>query len=1092
MLEIVYGPDWKALSRSARARIVRDAEQSKSGQVLIVPEQYSFEAERALCAEGGDQISRYAEVLSFSRLAERACVRCGGVARPVLDQGGRIMALAKTVSDLRPRLQFYARSACRADFLLQMLSIVDELKCYRVDSRTLAEVSDRLDGTLAVKTQELALLLEGYEAQCAGAGLDPRDRLEQLLEHISRNGFGRELRLLVDGFFGFTALELQILGAFLAQGVSLTVFLCCDGLDSREDPDTGNQVFSCVRSTMLDLMREADLCGAEVRMTRLEAPLPPLSAAALSAFTREAAPMSAGLRLYRCPSPREEAEAVCADILQHVRSGGRFRDITVACASSEALRPILEEAFARCQIPAFFAGKQPALRTPLLNSTLCALRAAGGRMEREDVIACLRSDGAPITQAECDLLENYAFLWNISGERWNSRWTWHPRGYDNGLEESDRQLLETLNALRQRCIEPLWRLRTQLRACATVGDCVIAFYDFLHDTSFSANISSHLDELERAGEVQQAQLTRQLYELLINALEQLYGVQYDVQCSPEEFLRLMEILLGQYQVGAIPAVLDAVTVGESAALEHRQTKLLFLCGCTDGCFPKSAGGVSLLTEPERRRLRAAGVGLAPDENEQMDRNLLGSYALMCAAEDRLTLSAGDQSAWLFTTLCRLYPDAVAERSDAPSTAFATARTLGLRLAGGAQMDGAPREAEEYCLRLRAAAAYDFGPLSAESIRGMYGEKLFLSASRIDRHAACRFHFFLYDGLKARERKAASFDAPIYGTFVHDVLEKTVRRVMAEGGFHQTEKSRVREIAKTHMDEFLSNMVDPALLSSGRFSYLMNRNYDEVLRVVDVLCDELRDSAFAPADCELQFGYGGALPPVQVSTPEGQAVVAGAVDRVDVAEIGGQTYYRVVDYKTGRKKFDFTDLLERRGLQMLIYLFALEQSGTERYGGPLRPAGVLYVPAHDDMQRFPDRPEDDAKIDGERRKSHRRQGLLLNDEAVLQAMEPCGASQPELLPYKQGKNGPTGNLMDAGQLRHLRSYVGSALRSVTEEIRSGNVRPNPYTQGDTGACTWCPYASVCHLDLCSSEPRVLRATGAEEFWTRLAEKEAQNG
>ena len=108
------------------------------------------------------------------------------------------------------------------------------------------------------------------------------------------------------------------------------------------------------------------------------------------------------------------------------------------------------------------------------------------------------------------------------------------------------------------------------------------------------------------------------------------------------------------------------------------------------------------------------------------------------------------------------------------------------------------------------------------------------------------------------------------------------------------------------------------------------------------------------------------------------------------------------------------------------------------------------------------------------------------------MEPCGASQPELLPYKQGKNGPTGNLMNAGQLRHLRSYVGSALRSVTEEIRSGNVRPNPYTQGDTGACTWCPYASVCHLDLCSSEPRVLRATGAEEFWTRLAEKEAQNG
>ncbi len=217
MLEIVYGRDWKALSRSVRDRIIQDAKMERSGRVLIVPEQYSFESERALCADGGDQISRWAEVLSFSRLADRACTLCGGVARPVLDRGGRIMALAKTVSQVRPQLKFYAKSARRADFLLQMLSIVDELKCYRIDSRALAAASERLEGTLAVKTQELSLLLEGYEAQCADAGPDPRDRLEQLVEHIQSHRFGRNLRLFVEGFFGFTSQELQILGAFLAR-----------------------------------------------------------------------------------------------------------------------------------------------------------------------------------------------------------------------------------------------------------------------------------------------------------------------------------------------------------------------------------------------------------------------------------------------------------------------------------------------------------------------------------------------------------------------------------------------------------------------------------------------------------------------------------------------------------------------------------------------------------------------------------------------------------------------------------------------------------------------------------------------------------
>ena len=1087
MLEIVYGHDWKALSSCAIAQIVQDAGHAQGGRVLIVPEQYSFETERILCTEGGDRISRFAEVLSFSRLAERSCVQCGGIARTVLDQGGRIMALAKTVNDLRSRLQYFSGNARRADFLLQMLSAVDEFKSYCVDSRVLSEASSRLEGVLAVKTQELALLLEGYEAQCAGTGLDPRDRLEQLCEHITRSGFGKGLKLFVDGFLGFTAQEMKILSAFLSQGTAVTVFLCSD------DPYNGKeQVFSYVRGTARELIREAERCGAPVRLRELEGTVPPLTAVALSAFARSRAEDPSGLRLYQCAGPQEEAEAICADILEHIRGGGRFRDITVACCSTEELRPMLEASFERCQIPAFFVGKQPALRTSLLNSTLCAIRAASGRMEREDVVAYLRSDGSPVTQAECDLLENYAFIWNITGERWKGPWTWHPRGYDNTLEHDDINLLERLNSIREKSVVPLWNLSERLRTCGTVGECVMAFFVFLQDTSYDNNVSSHLAEMEREGEIQQAQLARQLYDLLINALEQLYSVQFSAECSPDDFLRLMEILLGQYQVGAIPAILDAVTVGESTELEHRQTRLLFVCGCNDGSFPRNTGGPRLLTETERRRLRSAGVSLAPEENEQMDRNLMGAYSLMCAADERLSVSAGEQGSWLFSTLCKLYEEKVSNRSEAPSTAFATEHTLGLHLAKGAHMIDAPAAANEYCSRLLSAARYDFGSLSPDTVRSLYGRTMFLSASRIDRYSTCRFHFFLYDGLKARERKAASFDAPIYGTFVHDVLEKTVRQVMQEGGFHRTEKQRVRDIAEKYMDAFLTDMIDPAMLSSGRFSYLMDRNYDEVLRVVDVLSEELKKSLFEPVDCELQFGYSGSIPPVQITTPDGNAVVSGAVDRVDIAEIGGKTYFRVVDYKTGKKDFDYTDLLERRGLQMLIYLFALERYGPDRYGRPVLPAGVLYVPAHDDMLHLRERPEDDAKAVSERIKNHVRQGILLNNDEVLQAMEPCGESQPSLLPYRKGKNGPTGNLMDTGQEKLLRKFVEDALRSVTEEIRSGNVRPNPYTRGTYGSCLWCPYSSVCHLDLCCNEPRSLRTTAAGEFWTRLAQKEAENG
>ena len=74
-----------------------------------------------------------------------------------------------------------------------------------------------------------------------------------------------------------------------------------------------------------------------------------------------------------------------------------------------------------------------------------------------------------------------------------------------------------------------------------------------------------------------------------------------------------------------------------------------------------------------------------------------------------------------------------------------------------------------------------------------------------------------------------------------------------------------------------------------------------------------------------------------------------VDRVDLCTVNGKTYFRVVDYKTGRKDFDYADILNGEGLQMLIYLFALQKYGKERYGRELLPAGVLYVPAREDMQ-----------------------------------------------------------------------------------------------------------------------------------------------
>ena len=81
-------------------------------------------------------------------------------------------------------------------------------------------------------------------------------------------------------------------------------------------------------------------------------------------------------------------------------------------------------------------------------------------------------------------------------------------------------------------------------------------------------------------------------------------------------------------------------------------------------------------------------------------------------------------------------------------------------------------------------------------------------------------------------------------------------------------------------------------------------------------------------------------------------VSGKVDRVDGWLHDGRLYLRVVDYKTGKKSFDLSDLRYGLGIQMLLYLFTLEQEGRSYFGYPIVPAGVLYHPAREVILKAP--------------------------------------------------------------------------------------------------------------------------------------------
>ena len=116
MLKLYWGMDWQA-NRAAILTEICDLVHAQREAIWIVPEQASFEAEQLLCQRGGSTVSLYAQVLSFTRLANRVFSLCGGLARQTMDKGGQVLAMAQALEQVRSRLKLYAAGSRRPAFL---------------------------------------------------------------------------------------------------------------------------------------------------------------------------------------------------------------------------------------------------------------------------------------------------------------------------------------------------------------------------------------------------------------------------------------------------------------------------------------------------------------------------------------------------------------------------------------------------------------------------------------------------------------------------------------------------------------------------------------------------------------------------------------------------------------------------------------------------------------------------------------------------------------------------------------------------------------------------------------------------------------
>lgn len=1079
MLHLLTGPDRVELSNRILELISSGEEKRENSRIFIVPEQFSHEMERRLCKAGGDTVSRYAEVLSLSRLADRVAEAHGGTARAYLDQGGRVLAMALAAEQVVSRIKLFAAVIRKPEFLADMVSIVDEFQSYCLEPRQLLEASKQAEGQFAQKLEELGLLYEAYLAVCANSKADPAGRFLWLRDVLVETDWAEKRSFYIDGFGDFTGAETAVLEVLLRQ--SPHVWLAVT-------EGEGQQVCRPTQQTIKKLRHMAERWDIPVELIPIgtcahrEPAITKLLAGWFSAGKAETM-ASACVKLTACSSVEEECRQAASEVKRLLASGARCREIAVACTDTGLYEAPLRAALRTAGLPFYFAGRDDILSKPILHGVLSALQAAVGPMDYEDVALFLKSGLPFLSREDCDRLDSYAYSWNLRGNQWERPWDLHPRGFGESWTDEDRSELALLNEKKEQALTPLLRLRKRLFDANNTGKMVESFHAFLEELELSRRLEEKANELGG----QMGQELSQLYDILLQSMEQTWLMVGDTIRTPDEFARLYRSVLTQYHVGTIPSGIDQVYVGALQDLRQKVCDHVLVLGASDGSFPSYQTGEGLLTEEERKHLMAQGIALAPLRADIMDHEMQRICSALSAPMKTIRLSyAGDQPAWLYRRCEAMFPDSVVKEE--PEVFLDVPELAAWRLRHEDDSSMPLPQLEKWEKALRTLREYDFTDLSKETVQGLYGRNIYLSASRIDKYAACRFAFFLAYGLKAQPRKQAKMDPSVFGTFVHAVLQNTVLRVKQEGGFREIPQDRLIEVALEEIDAYAREYFPQ---QAQRSAYLFDRSRREIMEIVQDLGEELRHSLFQPADCELEFSMGGDLPAVEIQGQEAMCRISGFVDRVDLYEKNGKTYVRVVDYKTGRKDFDYTDILNGAGLQMLIYLFALKELGGKHYGrDQLIPAGVLYVPARSEYSLTLPMPSEDTVLE-RHREERRRRGLVSREDELLSAMEQ-DAENPRYMPYKNGKNGPEGDLADERQMELLEHHVLRTLANMTDAIASGEVSPNPIVRGQDSSCRFCDYQDVCHMDICRHETRIMASTASAKFWEKLEQEESSHG
>ncbi len=1113
-LRFYFGPSGSGKSHRIYEEIMQRAAQEPGRNFLIiVPDQFTMQTQKDLVIRSDRGGILNIDVLSFGRLSHRILEEVGTKEMPVLDDTGKSLVLQKIAADLKEQLPAMGSLLHKQGYIHEVKSAISEFMQYGISTQDMDKLiaSAEKRGALAMKLRDLKTLYRGFQDYIRDHFITTEETLDVLRRSLVKSKILPDSVVVFDGFTGFTPIQNRLIQELMRVCEETIVTVT---IGEEEDPyqmDGEQKLFHLSKKTVADLVKLA----AEAEVTRGEdvfvkggpnrfTEAPALCYLEQNMFRYQYEPYTekqCEIRMFEALSPREEVHQTALYIRKLIREEGlTYRDIAVVIGDLEGYASYVETEFGQLEIPCFLDRTRGIVLNPMIEYIKSALQLYIRDFSYDTVFHFLRSGMADISREEIDELENYVIRTGARGYRTYSRLftrKTEEMQQGSGQEDTERaeETMERLNRIRQQFADTVEILHMAPRAKA--GEYVDHLYDFLEQNQVQQKLLNYQQRFEQEGDLAKAREYAQIYRLVMDLLDQIYELLGEEEISLQEFADILEAGFGEITVGTIPQNVDRIVVGDMERTRLKQVKVLFFLGVNDGNIPKNASKGGIISDMDREFLIESGTEMAPSPRQQMYIQRLYLYLNMTKPSERLYLSyakvnsdgKGIRPSYLIDTVRKLFPQLAVEypqnrsRLEQIEGRQEGARYLAEELREYA--DGTLREEERqdfYLMyrayeadpegrdRLTAAAfrRYKESGLSRIVARALYGRQLENSVSRLETYAACACRHFLQYGLSLQEREEFGFEVSDMGNVYHAVLENFAGK-LAESGrtWWDFDENFATQAIKEAVEGYAATYGETVLYSSARNEYAITRMSRILTRTVLTLQQHLKQGSFQPDDYELSFRFAEDLDSIHVDLSEEEKMhLQGRIDRIDVSEDAEHVYVKVIDYKSGNKKFDLAALYYGLQLQLVVYMnAAMELESRKHPDKEIVPAALLYYHIDDPTIETPVELTQE-QINEEILTKLRMNGVVNSDPAVVERLDRFLQDKSKVIPVEKKKDGSfsaRSGILSREELHVVSAYVDTKIRQIGREILDGKIAANPYEKGNEEACTYCAYKKVCGFD-----------------------------